>query len=164
MLEIDNIMLEIKNIKLEKNNRGERMKSRTLNRLWIAVTAVVVVIAVIAFWSKLGWESHALLPSVILGIVIANLFVFSWVLWKRMQEKKAGFPTKDERTMYIEGCAGHYTVMIGLWFMLGLMWYIFLGMEVFGWPELKALPALIISILVTAILNLGLRWYFGRKG
>jgi len=140
------------------------MEEKTVKRLWIAITAVVVAIAAVAFGTALGWSARVLLMPVILGIIIANLSVVLWVLWKKMQDKKAGFPVKDERTKIIEWRAGHYTVIISGWFMLGLMWYLWLGVKVFGLRELNAVQALLASIIVMGAVNIGLRGYFGRKG
>ncbi len=138
------------------------MKSEVIGRWWIAITTAVVVVAFIAFWAALGWEGRALLASATLGIIIATFSAFLWVYRGKIQDKKAGFPFKDERTKYIEGRAAHYAVMISAWFMVGLIWYNFLGVD-FGLPELKVIPALAASILVMVGLYIGLRWYFSRK-
>lgn len=138
------------------------MEGKDKSRLWIAITGAATIIAVIAFWGALGWGSHALLASVTLGIIIATFFVFLRIQWEKKKDKKVGFPSKDERTKYIEGRAAHYAVMISSWFMLGLMWYAFLS-EGLGLPELKTVPALILSVLVMCCLYLGLRGYFFRK-
>ncbi|MCK5023078.1 MAG: hypothetical protein KAS04_02805 [Candidatus Aenigmarchaeota archaeon] len=98
----------------------------------------------------------------VIGIII--VIIFGIALRVSMKEKKSGFPIKDERTMYVEGRVGHYSTTIGIWFMLGLMWYTFLGAEFFGIPEMNATQVLIISIIVMAGLSLGLRFYFNRRG
>jgi len=90
------------------------MEEKTVKRLWIAITAVVVAIAAVAFGTAFGWSARVLLMPVILGIIIANLSAVLWVLWKKMQDKKAGFPVKDERTKIIEWRAAHYTVIVWL--------------------------------------------------
>jgi len=74
-----------------------------------------------------------------------------------MQDKKAGFPPKDERTIYVEGRAAHYTFIISGWFLVGLIWYNGFGVSVFGLPELNAVQALAASILVMAAIYAGLR-------
>ncbi len=141
------------------------MKNNKLGKCWAVITAAIVTITVIAFGEKVvRWDIHGLLASVTLGIIIATFSVFLWVNRQKMKEKKEGFPVKDERTKYIEGRAAHYALMIGLWFMLGLLWYSFLGMKIFDLPALETAPAMIISLLVIIGLYAVLRWYFSRKG
>ena len=141
------------------------MKNNKLGKCWAVITVVIVVIAIIAFGEKVvGWDIHGLLASVTLGIIITTFSVFLWINWRKRLEKKAGFAVKDERTIYIEGRAAHYALMIGLWFMLGLLWYSFLGVKMFDLPTLETAPALIMSTLMFSGLFLGLRWYFSRKG
>ncbi len=81
-----------------------------------------------------------------------------------MRDKKAGFPHKDERVKIIEWRASYYAVMVSMYFMVGLMWYVFLGVERFGLPQLETVPALIASLIVMAFVFGGLRSYFMRKG
>jgi len=139
------------------------MKNNKLGKWWAVITAVIVVIAIIAFGEKVvGWNIHGLLASVTLGIIIATFSVFLWINWRKRLEKKAGFPVKDERTKYIEGRAAYYAFQVGTWFMLGLLWYSFLGMKMFDLPTLETAPAMIISLLVIIGLYAVLRWYFGR--
>ena len=141
------------------------MKNNKLGKWWAIITAVIVIIAIIAFGEKVvGWGIHGLLASVTLGIIIATFSIFLWVNWRKRLEKKAGFPVKDERTIYIEGRAAYYAFQVGTWFMLGLLWYSFLGMKIFDLPTLETAPALIMSTLMFSGLFLGLRWYFSRKG
>jgi len=141
------------------------MKNNRLGKWWTIITAVIVVVAVIAFGEKVvEWGIHGLLASITLGIIIATFSVFLWVNWKKRQEKEAGFPVKDERTKYIEGRAAHYTLMIGMWFMLGLLWYTWLGVEILGLPKLETAPAMIVSLLVMIGLYAVLRWYLDKRG
>lgn len=138
------------------------MKKKSSNKPWIItiVSGTMMFIVAICFF---GWSIHGILASVTAGIIFANLFVFLGIQWRNFQDKKAGFPHKDERTLYIEGRAAHYASLIGIYYMLALMWYIWLGQEFFGLPEVETLPALISSVLVMAVLLIGFRWYFGRR-
>ncbi|MGB7532660.1 MAG: hypothetical protein WA977_06755 [Halobacteriota archaeon] len=63
------------------------MEEKTVKGLWIAITAVVVAIAAVAFGTALGWSARVLLMPVILGIIIANLSVVLWVEVIKMEEK-----------------------------------------------------------------------------
>ena len=140
------------------------MENTTVKRVWVATTAVIVMIAFIIFMAAFGWNDiYAVLLAANFAVI---LFVLSVVLWrtrKKLQDKKAGFSIHDERTKYLEGRAAYYTVHAGLYFMLGLMWYTFLAEE-FNLPELNAMAALISSLLVMAPMMIGLRWHFLRKG
>lgn len=87
-----------------------------------------------------------------------------WAAWKKRQDRKAGYPAKDERTKIQEGRAAYYTVLILGYIMLALLWYSFLGVDLLNLPALSASQALIASLLANAVLFAGLRWYFLRKG
>jgi len=65
-----------------------------------------------------------------------------------MQDKKACFPPKDERTIYVKGRAAHYTFIISVWFLVRRIWHNGFSVDVFGLPVLNAVQALEASILV----------------
>jgi hypothetical protein len=101
-----------------------------------------------------------LILAVILAIGSAGL----WLAWKKKQDAKAGYPAKDERTRLQEGRAAYYTVFISMYLMLALLWYNFLGVDLFDFPALNVMQILIALVLVIAGLFAGFRWYFLRKG
>ncbi|MEA1993871.1 MAG: hypothetical protein U9N35_05700 [Euryarchaeota archaeon] len=141
------------------------MKTETMKKVWAAATAIVVGIALILFGERVvGWEIHGLLASITLGMIIVTFSVFLWELRKKREEKKAGVPVKDERIKYVEGRAAYYSLMVGAYFMLGLLWYSFLGVKMLDLPELETSPAMIISLLVIIGLYAALRWYLDKKG
>jgi len=84
-------------------------------------------------------------------------------VWRIIKDKRSGFPVKDERTLRIEGKASRYTFLVGIYFMVVLMYYSLLGVEFLGWPELGALYALLSSLLVMIGAYFGFRWYFGSR-
>ena len=140
------------------------MENTTVKRVWVATTAVIVMIAFIVFTTAFGWNNlHVVLLAANFAVILIVLSVVLWGTRKKLQDKKAGFSIRDERTKYLEGRAAYYTVHVGLYFMLGLMWYTFLA-EGFNLPELNVTPALLSSLLVMALLMIGLRWHFLRKG
>lgn len=140
------------------------MENITIKRVWVATTAVIVVIAFIIFMAAFGWNNaYAALLAANFAVILFVLSVVLWATRRKLQDKKAGFSIRDERTKYLEGRAAYYTVHTGLYFMLGLMWYTFLA-EGFNLPELNVMPALISSLLVMALLMVGLRWHFLRRG
>jgi hypothetical protein len=101
-----------------------------------------------------------LILAVILAIGSAGL----WLAWKKKQDAKAGYPAKDERTRLQEGRAAYYTVFISMYLMLALLWYNFLGVDLFDLPALNVTQILLALVLVIAGLFAGFRWYFLRKG
>ena len=96
-----------------------------------------------------------------IGITIALLA--AWRIRVSIRERKEGFPTKDERTMRIQGRAASYAIMVGSYFMILLLFYNMFSIEVLGWPELGSLPALNSTIIVMNLTYLGLQRYYGGK-
>ncbi len=114
---------------------------------WLASSGLIAVVMV-------------LILAVILAIGSAGL----WLAWKKKQDAKAGYPAKDERTRLQEGRAAYYTVFISMYLMLALVWYNFLGVDLFDLPALNVTQILLALVLVIAGLFAGFRWYFLRKG
>ncbi|MCW4017946.1 MAG: DUF2178 domain-containing protein [Candidatus Bathyarchaeota archaeon] len=87
-----------------------------------------------------------------------------FVIWKVQRDKKAGYPTKDERTSKIQGKAAMGTYWINLAFMVSiLLWNIF-GKEFLSLPELETGWAVIAIMLVSGISFGLLSWYYAKKG
>jgi len=141
------------------------MKSKNIGKIWIAVTAVIVLAAVASFTQTVvGWGMWGIVSSLILGILIANFSALLWILKRKWQEKKAGLAIEDERTQFLAGRAALRAFLVGQWFILGLLWYDwFWGHGLIDGPELNTAWALILSILANSGLFLLLRWYYGRK-
>jgi hypothetical protein len=86
------------------------------------------------------------------------------LFWKVRKERKSGFPTQDERTSKISGKAATYSLYIGSYFILALLFTILIGKEFYDLPDIDAGYPLIASLLVYNLSYLALRWYLGRKG
>jgi drug/metabolite transporter superfamily protein YnfA len=97
-------------------------------------------------------------------IPAAILIIGAWVIWRRIQDKKSGFPAQDERTQKVNGKAATYALYIGSYFMIALLFGLIIGKEIFDLPPFDAGDALVASLLVFNLAFLGLRWYFNRKG
>lgn len=135
------------------------------NRLWILVTAIVVLVAIIAFSEAVvGWSSFGLIASLTLGVIIATMSGGLLITWKMMQEKRKGIPLKDERTEYISGLAARYTFFASLYFTVGLLWYNVFFVGIFGLPELNTTLVLILICVVMISVFMGLRIHFSKKG
>ena len=103
---------------------------------------------------------------VVMYLVIPALLLLigAWGIWRRLQDKKSGFPAQDERTLKITGKAATYALYVGSYFMIALLLMLIVGQEFFGLPDFGAGPVLIASLLVFSVTFLVLRWYLERKG
>ena len=101
------------------------------------------------------------IPLVSIGVTIALLA--AWRIWVSLRERREGFPTKDERTMRIQGRAASYAIMVGSYFMILLLFYNMFIIEILGRQELGSLPALNSSIIVMNLTYLGLQRYYAGK-
>ena len=106
------------------------------------------------------------LPWPVISIITLATIVLVGILviWRTLEDRKSGFPAKDERTKKITGKAATYAFFIGSYFMIALMAANLINLEFLGLPLLDAGYALVISVLVQSLTFLGLRWYFNRKG
>jgi len=98
------------------------------------------------------------------GILAIIVLVGILVVWRIVKDKKSGFPAADERTQRISGKAATYSLFIGIYFMMGLLWVLLIGEMLLDYAVLEAMPALIMSELVLSLSFIVLRWYLGRKG
>ena len=106
------------------------------------------------------------LPWLFVSIVVIPailLLVGAWAIWRRLQDKKSGFPARDERTLKITGRAATYALYLGSYFIIAFLFILIIGKEFYGLPEIDAGYPLIVSLLVFNLTFLGLRWYFNRK-
>jgi uncharacterized membrane protein len=103
-------------------------------------------------------------PVMSIVILATIVLVGILVIWRKLEDRKSGFPAQDERTKKITGKAATYAFFIGSYFMIALMAANMINLEVTGSPLLDAGYALVISTLVQSLTFLGLRLYFNRKG
>ncbi|XES77346.1 MAG: DUF2178 domain-containing protein [Candidatus Bathyarchaeia archaeon] len=86
------------------------------------------------------------------------------VIWKNQRDRKAGYPSKDERTSKIQGKAAMGTYWINLAFMISTLMLIIFGDEFFNLPELET-GWVVIAIMLVAGISFGLlSWYYAKKG
>ena len=107
--------------------------------------------------------NNLLWPLVTFGILAIGILVGVFVVWRMLEDRKSGFPAKDERTKRITGKAAYYAFYIGSYFMIALMMVNIVVQEL-GLPSLDGWYALAASLLVQLLTLIGLRWYFDRKG
>ena len=99
-----------------------------------------------------------------IGILALIVLIGVLALWKRLKDKKSGFPLADERTRRLNGKAAYYAMFMCQYFILAYLLVNIVGREFFGMPEIEAGYPMIATLLVSSVSFLVLRWYFGRKG
>ena len=147
---------------IEDQDRTDEVSKGARSR-WILGTAALSIAGFMAALYWLGTKPFGIISALNVALIIGIGGYAARRWWTTLQEQRAGHPVKDERTLYIEGRVGHYSFLVTLYFMLGLLWYSFLGVSILGMPDLDMGYTLIISLLVGSVTNLGLRWYFGKK-
>ena len=108
--------------------------------------------------ADLSW----MIPS--FGIVAIIVLVAVLLVWRLYRERKSGFPTQDERTSKITGRAATYSLYIGSYFIIAILFVLIIGREFFGMPEIEAGYPLIAALLVYNVSFIVLSWVLGRKG
>ncbi|HLN45075.1 MAG TPA: hypothetical protein VK209_05155 [Candidatus Sulfotelmatobacter sp.] len=103
-------------------------------------------------------------PIVSTGILALMILIAALVLWKRLKDKKSGFPLADERTRKLNWKASYYAMFMGQYFIVAYLLVNIVGREFFGIPEIEAGYPMIAALLVSSVSFLVLRWHFGRKG
>ena len=107
-----------------------------------------------------------LLPWSIVSIAIPILIVLIGILviWRIYKNRKTGFPSADERTQRITGKAATYTLLIGNYFTLALMFMLIFGRELYNLQNVDAGYLLIATLFVYSLSFMVSCWVFGRKG
>jgi hypothetical protein len=103
-------------------------------------------------------------PVILVLNAVIIILVAIFAIWKLQRDKKAGYPTKDERTSKIQGKAAIGTYYISLTFMVSLMMWNIFGNEFLSLPELEAGWTVIAIMLVNGISFGLLSWYYAKKG
>jgi uncharacterized membrane protein len=103
-------------------------------------------------------------PIASTGILALMILIAVLVLWRRLNDKKSGFPLADERTRKLNWKAAYYAMFMGQYFIIAYLLVNIVGTEFFGMPEIEAGYPMIAALLVSSVSFLVLRWHFGRKG
>ena len=103
-------------------------------------------------------------PITSAGIAAMIALIAVMLFWKIRKERKSGFPMRDERTSKISGKAATYSLYIGSYFIIALLFTLLIGKEFYNLPDVEAGYPLIASLLVYNVSFLILHWHFGRKG
>ena len=99
-----------------------------------------------------------------MGTLALIVLIGILVIWKRLKDKRSGFPLADERTRKLNGKAAYYAMFMCQYFIVAYLLVNIVGREFFGMPEIEAGYPMIATLLVSALSFLVLRWYLSRKG
>lgn len=99
-----------------------------------------------------------------MGILALIILIGALVLWKRLRDKKSGFPSADERTQKLNGKAAYYAMFMCQYFIIAYLLVDIIRREFFAMPEIEAGYPMIAALLVSSVSFLVLRLYLGRKG
>ncbi len=98
-----------------------------------------------------------LVPAI---LIIAILILF---LKRLSTGLKKGLPLDDEMSKRIKDRAGYLTLMISIWFMIGLMFY-YNFMEELGLPAILARHVVVIAMMFMLVV-FGIVWFtLSRRG
>ncbi len=103
-------------------------------------------------------------PIASVGILALLILIGVLVIWKRLKDRKSGFPLTDERTQKLNWKAAYYAMFLGQYFIVAYLLVNIVGREFFGIPELEAGYPMITALLVSSVSFLVLRLLFSRKG
>jgi len=103
-------------------------------------------------------------PIVSVTIVAVIILAGILVLWKRLKDKKSGFPFVDERTQKLNWKAAYYSMFLVQYFIVAYLIVRIIGGEFFGMPALESGYPMLEALFVSGLSFLILRWLFGRKG
>jgi len=106
------------------------------------------------------WTWPILSVSMMIAIVVLGILM----LWRMSKERKAGFPTKDERTQKITGRAASYALNIGSYFILAFLAIKIFAREIYDVHDIDAGYPMIAVLLVFNVSFIILRLYLDKKG
>jgi uncharacterized membrane protein len=103
-------------------------------------------------------------PITSIGIAVVIVLLGILLVWRIRKDRKAGFPSSDERTQRITGKAATYALYTGSYFTIALLFMLIFGRELYNLQNVDAGYLLIATLLVSNVSFIVFRWVFGRKG
>ena len=134
--------------------------SENFNRKWIMVTVLAVVLTYVAIGLYQGFSIGA--SSIVLPVIVGNLFIVGGILYRVITEWRAGIPVADERSQLVDGKAAKLTLIVGIYFMMALTFYD-IAAQFIPLPTKNAAIYLAVSAMfLLSFFGLS-RWYYGKK-
>ena len=144
---------------MELTNGGFEM-NENFKRKWIMVTAAAVVLTYVAVGLYQGFSIGA--SSIVLPVIVGNLFVVGGVLYRVITDRRAGVPIADERSQLVDGKAAKLTLIVGIYFMMALTFYD-IAAQYIPLPTKNAAIYLAASAMfLLSFFGLS-RWYYGKR-
>ena len=144
---------------MKLTNGGLEM-SENFKRRWIMVTVLAVVLTYVAIGLYQGFSISA--SSIVLPVIVGNLFVVVGILYWAIIERRAGLPIADERSQLVDGKAAMLTLFVGICFMMALTFYD-IAAQFIALPTKNAAIYLAVSAMfLLSFFGLS-RWYYGKK-
>ena len=134
--------------------------SENFNRKLIIVTAAAVVLTYVAVGLYQGFSIGA--SSIVLPVIVGNLFVVGGVLYRVITDRRVGVPVADERSQLVDGKAAKLTLIVGIYFMMALTFYD-IAAQYIPLPTKNAAIYLAASAMfMLSFFGLS-RWYYGKR-
>jgi hypothetical protein len=134
--------------------------SENFIRKWIKVTALAVVLTYIAIGLYQGFSIGA--SSIVLPVIVGNLFVVVGALYWVITERRAGLPIADERSQLVDGKAAKLTLIVGICFMMALTYYDIAAQFITLPTKNAAIYLAASAMFMLSFFGLS-RWYYGKK-
>ena len=129
-------------------------------RKWIKVTVSAVVLTYVAVGLYQGFSIGA--SSIVLPVIVGNLFVVVGMIYWVITERRAGIPVIDERSQLVNGKAALLTLFVGILFMMALTFYD-IAAQFISLPTRNAAIYLAASAMfLLSFFGLS-RWYYGKR-
>ena len=134
--------------------------NENFNRIWITVTAAAVVLTYVAVGLYQGFSVGA--SSMVLPVIVGNLFVVGGILYRVITERRAGIPVADERSQLVEGKAAKLTLFVGIYFMMALTFYDIAAQFITLPTKNAAIYLAASAMFLLSFFGLS-RWYYGER-
>jgi uncharacterized membrane protein HdeD (DUF308 family) len=144
---------------LKLTNGGFEM-SENFKRKWIMVTAAAVVLTYVAIGLYQGFSIGA--SSIVLPVIVGNLFVVGGVLYRVITDWRAGVPIADERSQLVDGRAAKLTLVVGIYFMMLLTFYDIAAQYTTLPTKNAAIYLAVSAMFLLSFFGLS-RWYYGKR-
>jgi hypothetical protein len=134
--------------------------SENFKRKWIMVTVLAVVLTYVAVGLYQGFSIGA--SSIVLPVIVGNLFVVVGMLYWVITERRAGLPIADERSQLVDGKAAKLTLLVGICFMMALTYYDIAAQFITLPTKNAAIYLAASAMFLLSFFGLS-RWYYGKK-
>jgi uncharacterized membrane protein HdeD (DUF308 family) len=143
-----------------KLTNGEFEMNENFKRKWIMVTALAVVLTYVAIGLYQGFSIGA--SSIVLPVIVGNLFVVVGILYWVIKEWRAGIPIADERSQLVDGKAAKLTLIVGIYFMMALTFYDIAAQFITLPTKNAAIYLAASAMFLLSFFGLS-RWYYGKR-